>query len=154
MTTTDHPEALRRLQPLVGTWAIEIPDFPPLPPELADQARMTVEWTLGGAYLEQRSSVPVPEAPDGLCLIAANDDGSYTQHYFDSRGVTRVYAMAFDGRRWTLERHEPDFTPLSFHQRWTAELVSDDRIEGRWETSPDGETWQLDFHVVYRRVDR
>ncbi|MFA4926915.1 MAG: hypothetical protein WC558_00245 [Patulibacter sp.] len=152
-TEETRNDALQRLTPLVGVWAIEVPDFPPLPPELAEQARMTVEWTLGGAYLLQRSSVPVPKAPDGHCLIAAHDDADgYTQHYFDSRGVTRVYAMTFDGRRWTLERHAPDFTPLSFHQRFTGTLVDDDRIDGRWETSPDGENWARDFDLTYRRV--
>lgn len=144
--------ALRRLEPLVGTWAIEAPSLPPLRPEVADQARMTVEWTLGGAYLQQRSTVPLPEAPDGLCLIAASADGSYTQHYFDSRGVTRTYAMTFDGSRWTLERHVPDFSPLAFHQRYVGVLVDDDRIEGRWQTSPDGHAWEPDFDLIYRRV--
>ncbi len=144
--------ALRRLEPLVGTWAIEVPDFPPLPPEVAGQARMTVEWTLGGAYLQQRSTVPLPEAPDGLCLIAAGAEGAYTQHYFDSRGVTRVYAMTFDGRHWTLERHAPDFSPLTFHQRYVGVFVGDDRIEGRWQTSPDGHDWEPDFTLIHRRV--
>lgn len=144
-------EALARLEPLVGVWSIEVPAFA-FPPELADRARMTNEWTLGGAYLLQRSSVPAPEAPDGHCLIKAKPDGDYLQHYFDSRGVTRVYAMTFDGRNWTLERRTADFTPLSFHQRWTAAFVDDDRIDGRWESSPDGASWELDFDLTYRRV--
>ncbi len=115
---------------------------------------MSFEWTLDGAFLLQRASVPVPEAPDLLAVVgpAADGDG-YTQHYFDSRGIARVYAMTFDGREWTLERHAPDFSPLPFHQRWRATLTADgDTIDGRWETSPDGRDWELDFELAYRRV--
>jgi hypothetical protein len=56
---------LQRLEPFVGEWRIEAPAFP-MPPELADAARTTFEWTLGGAFLLQRSSLPVPGAPDDI----------------------------------------------------------------------------------------
>jgi hypothetical protein len=145
-------ERLKRLEPFVGEWRIEAPAFP-LPPDLADAARTTFEWTLGGAFLLQRMSIPIPEAPDGLCVIAPDTSGvGYTQHYFDSRGVVRIYAMTFDGSDWTLERHTPDFSELSFHQRWTSRFSDEDTIQGRWETSPDGRDWELDFELVYRRV--
>jgi hypothetical protein len=119
-----------------------------------DSARIGFEWTLDGAFLLQRASVPVPGAPDPLAVIGPDADGEgYTQHYFDSRGIARVYAMTFDGREWTLERHAPDFSPLPFHQRWIATLGADaDAIDGRWETSPDGGDWEPDFELAYRRV--
>ena len=144
---------LRRLEPLVGEWRIEAPGFS-LPAGVDDSARMSFEWTLDGAFLLQRASVPVPEAPDLLAVIGPDAAGDgYTQHYFDSRGIARVYAMTFDGREWTLERHAPDFSPLPFHQRWIATLSADgDAIDGRWETSPDGGDWKLDFELAYRRV--
>jgi hypothetical protein len=142
---------LERLEPLVGEWRIEAPAFP-LPPELTGRARTVFEWTLGGAFLLQRSSVPVPGAPDGLSVIGPDAGGGYTQHYFDSRGIARVYAMTFDGRDWTLERHTADFSALPFHQRWLGTLAADgDTILGRWETSPDGRDWELDFELEYRR---
>jgi hypothetical protein len=116
VTDENHRVArLERLEPFVGEWRIEAPAFP-LSPELADAARTAFEWTLGGAFLLQRSSVPVPEAPDGLSVIGLHADDGYTQHYFDSRGIARLYAMTFDGRDWTLERHSADFSPLPFHQ--------------------------------------
>ena len=147
-----HVARLERLEPFIGAWRIEAPAFP-LPPGLAEEARMTFEWTLGGAFVLQRSSVPVPEAPDGLCVIGVDAAGDgYTQHYFDSRGIARVYAMTFDGHEWTLERHAPDFTPLPFHQRWVGTFSGTDAIHGRWETSPDGRRWQLDFELSYQRV--
>jgi hypothetical protein len=152
MDEDERSDRLERLDVFVGEWRIEVPAWP-LPPELADAARTTFEWTLDGAFLLQRSSVPVPEAPDGLSVIGLDEDDGYTQHYFDSRGVARIYAMTFDGRDWTLERNAPDFTALSFHQRWIA-AVDGHTIRGRWEQSPDGREWQLDFEVIYTRVAR
>ena len=154
MTDEDQRGArLERLQPFVGAWRIEAPGHP-LPPELAGAARMTFEWTLGGAFLLQRSSVPVPGAPDGLSVIGPDSGDGYTQHYFDSRGIARVYAMTFDGRDWILERDAPDFSPLPFHQRWHGTFgAGGDTIRGRWETSPDGRVWELDFELAYQRLD-
>jgi hypothetical protein len=153
MTADDHrDERLEQLDVLVGEWRLDAPAFP-LPPELAGDARSTFEWALGGAFLLQRSSVPVAEAPDGLSIVGLDANGRYTQHYFDSRGIARIYAMTFDGRRWTLERGAADFTPLDFHQRWDASVRDDGTaIEGRWESSPDGRAWQLDFELTYLRL--
>ena len=154
MTEQDQRTArLERLEAFVGDWRLEAPGMP-LPPELAAAARTTFEWTLGGAFLLQRSSIPVPEAPDGLSVIGPDAGDGYTQHYFDSRGIARLYAMTFDGRDWTLERHAPDFSPLPFHQRWRGTLsAGGDTIEGRWEHSPDGRDWKLDFELRYLLVD-
>ncbi len=140
------------LEAFLGEWRVEAPGSP-LPCELADSACTTFEWTLDRAFLLQRSLVPVPEVPNGLCLIGADADDGFVQHYFDARGIARLYAMTFDGRDWTLERHALDLSPLDFHQRWLATFSANGAtIEGRWETSPDGRDWQLDFKLVYRRL--
>jgi hypothetical protein len=139
---------LDRLEPFVGAWRMQS--------SLGDvRAVTTFEWALGGAFLLQRFEIDMPEAPDGLCVIAVNEgNGGYTQHYFDSRGVVRTYAMAFDGRRWTLLRETPDFTPLTFKQRYTGEFSADGtRIVGRWEkTEPGGSVFGLDFELSYVRL--
>jgi hypothetical protein len=115
--------------------------------------RSTFEWVLGGAFLLQRSEVDHPSAPDGLILVGPGDTGAYTQHYFDSRGVARVYAMTFDGRRWTLTREAPDFTPLEFSQRFTGTFEDGEQtIRGAWEVCHDGTTWQKDFDLVYTKT--
>src|SRR6266496_2080894 len=123
-------ELFKRLDIFIGEWRLEAPAFP-IPTELADDARAIFEWTLDGTFLLERSYIPGPAAPNGLCLVGLDGDDGYTQHYFDSRGIARVYAMTFDGRDWTLERTAPDFTPLSFHQRWFGTFSTDrTRIEG------------------------
>ena len=142
-------ERLRRLEPLVGTWALS--GFGSSEPV----GRTTFEWALGGAFLLQRSEVDVEGAPDALSIIAPDRDGDgYTQHYFDSRGVVRVYRMTFDGSRWELLRDEPDFTPLGFSQRFVGTLSDDGQsIEGAWEkTPPGGGAFELDFEIRYVRV--
>ena len=148
MADAARSEALQRLEGLVGRWRIEAPFFPDAGPVFSE-----FEWALGGAFLLQRTEIPVPEAPDSIALyVPAEADGAYTQHYFDSRGIVRLYSMSFDGREWTMARHTPDFSPLPFHQRWVSR-VSDDggRIDGRWEKSDDGRDWELDFELTYTR---
>lgn len=136
---------MKRLEPLIGEWTVTS--------SLGDvRAVATFEWALGGAFVLQRSQIDLPEAPDALCVIApAGDD--FTQHYFDSRGVVRIYAMTFDGTTWTLERTAPDFTPLDFSQRFTATFEDAGRtIRGAWEVSHDGTNWAKDFDLVYTRT--
>jgi hypothetical protein len=134
------------LQGLVGEWELATD----LPGGEGISGRVVFEAM--GDVLVERTTVPVPEAPDSHALILASGDGRYVQHYFDARGVARLYEMTFDGRTWTLERTKPDFSPLHFCQRFTA-TVSDDgtTITGEWHTSPDGRQWQRDFGLTYTR---
>ena len=114
-----------------------------------------VEWALDGNFLIQRTEVPDPKFPTVLSIVAydVNKD-SYSQHYFDSRGVVRLYAMTFRDGIWTLVRSSPDFTPLDFSQRFTGRFSSDgDTISGTWETG-DGSNWKKDFDLTYARVKR
>ncbi|GAA4543082.1 hypothetical protein [Pseudonocardia xishanensis] len=153
MTTDDRSPALAALDVLVGEWTVR-PTAPPAwgvgdPDSL--QGTVTFEWALGGAYLLARSNAPDP-IPDSIAVIAPDGDG-YLQHYFDSRGVTRLLRMTLADGRWTLLRTEPDFSPLDFAQRFLGEIASDaSTIDGRWEQSHDGgRTWELDFAITYRR---
>jgi hypothetical protein len=141
-----------RLEAFIGTWAMR-PDFPGLPP-VDGAARVTFEWLPGKRFVVQRWEVPVPEAPDGIAVIGWNDKrATLLQHYFDSRGIARVYEMRFDGRVWELSRTQPDLTPLSFSQRFVGTLSDDGReITGAWEKSEDGATGELDCPLVYARV--
>ena len=150
MVTVSNRDALEALKPLVGEWSI-LAGFGDTPP--ADiGARVRFEWLPGERFLVQRWEVPVPEAPDGLAIIGADpeSEGEYLQHYFDSRGVARVYKMSLEDGVWKLWRDEPDFSPLDFSQRFTGTLDEDGgTIAGRWEICHDGETWERDFDLTY-----
>jgi hypothetical protein len=145
--------ALERLGPFVGEWGIEA-TFPGA--QSAGMAgRVVFEWMLGGRFLVQRSEVSHPDAPDSVAIIGPDPGGeTYTYHYFDSRGVVRVYAMTFRDGLWTLLRDTPDFTPLSFSQRFTGTFADDGTaIHGQWEkTSGEGTSWELDFDLTFTRA--
>ena len=100
---------------LIGEWIeqIRLPDAP--------AGRMTCEWILDHRYMLQRSDSPQPEFPDSMAVVADDENtNSFVQHYFDSRGVVRIYQMTLDEHSWTLQRHEPDFedVPLRVEVRW------------------------------------
>jgi hypothetical protein len=106
-------------------------------------------------FLVQRWEVPIPEAPDGIAIIAWSDARAlYQQHYFDSRGVARIYEMSFDGTLWNLSRTAADFSPLDFAQRFTGTFSPDGQtITGGWESATvDATGWGHDFALTYRRV--
>jgi len=125
------------LDALVGEWETEVT----FPDGLSGTGRTTFEWTLGGAFLLQRAKADVDGPPEGLCLIGADGD-AFVQHYFDSRGVVRRYAMTLSDEAWTLERDGV--------QRYIGRFEDEDTIRGAWEWHRDG-AWQHDFDLVYRR---
>lgn len=138
---------MKDLHEFVGEWELAV-DLPG-----AGDARGHVLFELLGGVLLQRTTLLSPDAPGSCCVVVATPDGGYVQHYFDARGVARLYAMTFDGRTWTLERGEADFSPLDFHQRFVGRF-SDDRstIDGEWLTSADGRDWSRDFGLSYTRI--
>ena len=141
---------LERLEPFIGEWDLE-PSFPTLP---GARGRAVFEWALDRRFLVQRTEISVPEAPDSICLMGVDPrGGALAQHYFDTRGVIRVYAMTFEDGVWTLRREAPDFSDLSFWQRFIGTFSDDNTIAGRWDSSHDeGATWEKDFDLVYRRI--
>jgi hypothetical protein len=143
--------ARAQLEPFVGDWTMEI-DFPGMD-RIDAGTSVSFEWSPGGWFLLERWHIPVPEFPDGTAVIGW-DNGRHMllQHYFDSRGVARVYEMVVEDGRWTLTRTEPDFSPLDFAQRYIGEFSDDGRtITGRWEAKHPGKDWEVDFHITYRR---
>jgi hypothetical protein len=147
-----HKAAMERLEPLVGEWSLDA-SFPGVPPT-GPVGRTAFEWTLNGQFLIQRSEIPHPAAPVGFCIVGFDLEAKkYVQHYFDSRGVARVYAMTFDDGVWERRRESKDFSPLDFFQRFIGTFSADgETIEGAWETSKDGSTWERDFGLTYRRI--
>jgi hypothetical protein len=153
MDMTSSGKTLEALTPFVGEWSIAV-GFGDELPEVGG-ARVSFEWLSGERFLIERWDVPIPEAPDGIAIIGADPDrgGGYLQHYFDSRGVARVYRMSFQDGVWKLWRDEPDFSPLHFSQRYTGTVSPDGTtIAGAWEICHDGKTWEHDFDLLYTRT--
>ncbi len=139
----DTSGALKGLGVLVGEWETSVPG-------VDARGRTTFDWLEGGGFLIERSSVDRPEFPNAICVIGATGaDGGLQQHYFDSRGVARVYEMSLEDGVWTLFRDGPDWP-----QRYIGELSEDGNIiTGRWEAgSESGAPLEHDFDMTYTRV--
>ena len=152
MDERTDPPTLEALEPFIGEWDLE-PRFSfPVPDDAT--GRVVFEWMKGERFLVERWEISIPEAPDGIAIIGPDGDGDgYVQHYFDSRGVARVYRMGFTDGLWTLRRTTPDLSPLDFSQRFSGRFSDDgSSIEGTWEISHDGDTWEKDFDLTYRRI--
>ena len=145
-------QAISRLAAFIGEWRMDA-RFKDIPATEAG-ASVVFEWLPGERFLIERWELPLPEAPDGIAIIGADPEnhGDYLQHYFDSRGTARLYAMTFGGRIWTLERTKPDFSPLDFGQRFTGRVSEDGTaIAGEWQKSAGGQPWTRDYGLTYTR---
>jgi hypothetical protein len=141
------------LERLVGTWEFE----PFVEGRPTGRGRATFEWIGDGAFVLERSDAEwsdpgwVANAPRSTQSVIGFDDttGEIAMLYADSRGVLRIYRGTLTDEAWRLERAAPDF-----HQRFVGLLRDDGRtIDGRWESSPDGTAWELDFPITYRKVE-
>jgi hypothetical protein len=149
--TSNGDASLDALEVLVGEWSMTTSSTPD--PSNSPRARTRFEWLPGKRFLVQRWEVEHPDAPDGIAIIGVDIAGTgFVQHYFDSRGVARVYEMSFADNVWTLERRASASAP-DFSQRFTGTFSDDhNTILGRWEISRDGADWQLDFDLTYTRI--
>ena len=140
-------DALRRLEPLIGTWELEA--IPAGGEPWPGQARSTIEWHDSRAHVIQRSTNEMPQAPNAISIMGCDAaNGTYFQLYSDDRGVCRVYEMHIGDGEWRLWR-----TGEPFAQRFTATFEDGgDTIAGRWEASEDGETYRTDFELIFRRT--
>lgn len=140
---TQDPE-LEPLNALVGEWTIQATH--PAYPGASVAGRASFEWLEGEQFLIQRSRADHPDFPDAIAVIGVT--GALSMHYFDSRGVHRVYEMSLSERVWRIWRDAPGFS-----QRFTG-TVGDhgDTISGLWELSRDGSTWDDDLEIAFRRI--
>jgi hypothetical protein len=140
-----HPE-LQGWQRLVGTWATEA-THPALPGTVIT-GRATFEWLEDQRFLIQRSHYDHPEIPDAIAVTGIID-GKPSMHYFDPRGVHRVFAVDLTADTWRFWNDAPGFS-----QRVTHTLSDDgNAINGQAELSTDdGATWEPDLAITYRRT--
>jgi hypothetical protein len=121
-----------------------------------------VEWLEGKRFLIHRSRTDHPDFPDGISIIGdterdridnrpataptSSGDPQLSMHYFDSRGVFRVYEVSVDGEAWRIWRDAPGFS-----QRFAGTFADrGDTIIGRWQLRQDAQ-WDDDLEITYRR---
>ena len=153
--------ALTQLNRLVGIWTIDA-THPALPGVVAHGTAI-VEWLEGERFLIHRARTDHLDFPDSVSIIGitgrdrvenpANLDPTtetesrLCMHYFDSRGVFRVYDVSIDDKAWRLWRDSPGFS-----QRFTGTFADGGQtIDGRWQLCEDNVNWNNDLQIAYRR---
>ena len=140
---------------LIGEWhgEGELPMAPPI--------KLSVDATIEhlGTLIVFRTVGEAAEMPDTLSVIGgAPESEPQPMHYFDSRGVKRLYLTSLEGSRWTIWRapgedwNGPDGP--GFNQRFIGEIAADGKtMETRWErgVGDSGDEWELDFRLTYVR---
>jgi hypothetical protein len=140
---TLHPE-LPGWQRLIGRWATQATH--PLLPGAVVHGHATFEWLDGRQFLIQRWHYDHPEIPDATAITGVID-GRLSMHYFDRRGVHRVYAVSLADGQWRFWRDAPGFS-----QRFTGTFSDDgDTITGQGQLSRDGSRWEGDLAITYHR---
>lgn len=140
--------ALEPLSILLGTW--ETTGTHPLVPGTTFHGRTAFEWIEGGAFLMMRSEIDEPQVPSGIATFGTDGaSGECVMLYFDERGVSRRYEVAYGDHEWKWWRNAPGFS-----QRMTATISPDNRtMTMRGELCRDGVTWEPDLELTYNRVD-
>ncbi len=129
------------LDRLLGTWEFTMHHSEM---SVSVTGRQRYERVLDGAFVLQRWTYHPPDFPDAMALLSED-----RYHYFDVRGITRVFEFEVDDAGWSMIRLDEDFS-----QRHTARFRGSDAIESTGEISRDrGVTWQPDFTMTYRRVE-
>jgi hypothetical protein len=158
MTATPPLEHLGRL---VGTWTTDATH--PAFPGLVVHGIAVVEWLEGEQFLIHRARTDHPDFPDSISIIGFTerdrvgdqpDQGSavatesrMSMHYFDSRGVFRVYSSTVDEEAWRFWRDAPGFS-----QRFTGTFADGgDTIVGHSQLCEDDIHWNDDLKITYRR---
>jgi hypothetical protein len=154
---TNTPQWVELLGRLVGTWTIEASH--PAMPGMVVSGTVNIEWLEGARFLIHRARVEHDDFPDSISIIGvtdhdraegaseSDDEPRLSMHYFDSRGVFRVYAASIDDAAWRMWRDAPGFS-----QRFAGTFADEnDTIAGAWQLCTDDKTWQDDLKITYRR---
>jgi len=143
---------LTQLQPFIGEWKLEGRHV--AFPSLVIHGRATFAWSQGGAFVEERWTMEHPDFPDSISIIGATGpNGNLAVHYYDTRGVHRVYDMTFNGGVWTLDRKGG---PGDFDQRATATFSADGKtIAAEFELRElNAKDYKHDMDLTYKRVTK
>ena len=144
---------LDELQPFIGEWSVEGRHV--ALPNAVIRGRSVFEWWGDRAFLIHRSTFDHSDVPDSVSVIGATrPDGGLAQHYFDTRGVHRLYDMTLDRGVWTLARKAASAT--DFDQRFNATFSTDgNTITGDFEvTDPGAHEMRHDLSLIYTRATR
>jgi hypothetical protein len=145
---------MKQFKRLMGEWHGE-GEMPDPPMKLSVEAKIEPL----GEFIVLRSVGEPKDVPDTLSIIGGAPEGKpQPMHYFDSRGVKRLFMMSLEGSTWKIWRAPgEDWNGPGgpgFNQRFIGEISADGRtIKGRWERGMGdaGDEWEMDFPINYSR---
>lgn len=145
---------MEQFKRLIGEWHGE-GEMPEPPMKLSVEAKIEPL----GEFIVLSSVGEPAEMPATISIIGGAREGEpQPMHYFDSRGVKRLYLMALEGSTWKIWRSPgEDWNGLDgpgYNQRFIGEISADGKtIEGRWERGMGdaGDNWEIDFSINYSR---
>jgi len=142
---------LDELHPFIGEWSVEGRHVALV--DTVIRGRSVFEWWGDRTFMMHWSTLDHPDFPDSISVIGATRPGrGLAQHYFDTRGVNRLFDMTFDRGVWTLTRRA--VAANDFDQRQNAKLSADgNTITAVSErTEPGGHEFKHDMSLTYTRV--
>jgi hypothetical protein len=142
---------------LVGSWVTEATH--PAMPGVVVHGSVDIEWLEGKRFLIHRARTDHPAFPDSISIIgnmehdigdeaqSAGSESKLSMHYFDSRGVFRVYDSDIDETTWRFYRED-----TSFPQRVSCTFSPDgNTLTGVSQVRENGAPWSDDLAITYRR---
>lgn len=131
-------------RPLEGTWAISATHR--LLPDEPITGTATFEWLDEQRFLLVRWHFEHPKIPDALAVVG-DLDGAPAMHYFDVRGVHRVFEVGIDERGWWYSNEAPGFS-----QRFMGTFSADGHtMEAAVELRTDEVSWERDMLITYHK---
>ena len=115
-----------------------------------------IEWLDGEQFLIFRTHYEHPDFPDAISIIGDTD--GLRMHYFDSRGVHRLFELTVSADSWAIvmDRRSPARSFASgdapFSQRMTYTFEDgDQQMSVKGQLSYDDVNWADDLEITYRR---
>jgi len=144
-----------RLDPFVGKWHMEGQQLPgPAGPAAAVSALQTYEWLPGGQFLIHRFDGHIGPT-QAVCIEIIGYDAErrcYRAHTFYNNGQTNVWDIEPRGDRWVV-LGDWNAGGRALKIRCTTTFADGGQtMNGVWEHSQDGASWQPFWKVEARKV--
>ncbi len=110
----------------------------------------SVTREFGGAVIREDFMADQPRSWRGMSVSVHDETAGWRQTWVDESGNYWAFAGS-------LVEGDPSFgttTPVDAENRYKRMVFSDITADGfawRWESSPDRETWTVDWQIRYRR---
>lgn len=159
MVTKTFPPTAPDLARLLGAWVTEATH--PIFPGIIVRGTAEGSWLEGERFLLFRARTDHPDFPDSISILgrmgtdridaghatSSPIDDPLVMHYYDSRGVFRVFQAGIDATAFRFQRLAPGFS-----QRFVGTFADGGgTILGLAQLRREDTHWEDDLRITYRR---